>query len=55
MDNNFGATAGIAEMLLQSHVQDKNGNYIIHLLPALPSDWNEGSVSGLESKGKCRG
>lgn len=54
MDNNFGATAGIAEMLLQSHVQDKNGNYIIHLLPALPSDWDEGSVSGLKARGNVQ-
>jgi len=51
MDANFGATAGIAEMLLQSHVQDDFGNYIIHLLPALPSDWKEGSVSGLKARG----
>jgi alpha-L-fucosidase 2 len=51
MDANFGTTAGIAEMLLQSHVQDENGNYIIHLLAALPSDWSDGSVSGLKARG----
>jgi len=51
MDANFGATAGIAEMLLQSHVQDENGNYIIHLLAALPADWSEGFVSGLKARG----
>jgi alpha-L-fucosidase 2 len=54
IDGNFGGTAGVCEMLMQSQLLTAKGQKqaaVIELLPACPKEWNEGAVSGLCARG----
>jgi len=50
MDGNFGYTAGITEMLLQSQMKEDD-HYILQILPALPDAWPNGEIKGLRARG----
>jgi alpha-L-fucosidase 2 len=51
IDGNFGGASGMCEMLLQTHIGDSQRGYLIELLPALPTVWPSGSVTGLKARG----
>jgi alpha-L-fucosidase 2 len=51
IDGNCAGTAGMAEMLLQSHERSQGGRFIVDLLPALPKAWPSGRISGLCARG----
>jgi alpha-L-fucosidase 2 len=51
IDGNFGATSGITEMVLQSHLRNENGEYYQDILPALPSALPSGKISGIKGRG----
>ncbi|WP_163543565.1 glycosyl hydrolase family 95 catalytic domain-containing protein [Occultella kanbiaonis] len=51
IDGNFGFTAGVAELLVQSHRHTADGVREVHLLPCLPPAWTDGAVHGLRVRG----
>ena len=51
IDGNFGASAGMAEMLLQSHETGADSGRVIRLLPAVPDEWENGEFKGLCARG----
>lgn len=51
IDGNFGATAAIAELLMQSRLERKGSGFRIDVLPALPSRWKNGKINGLRARG----
>ena len=51
IDGNFGATSGINEMLMQSHLRDEAGDFYQDILPALPTSLASGKISGIIGKG----
>ncbi|MDR3691647.1 MAG: glycoside hydrolase family 95 protein [Fimbriimonas sp.] len=51
IDGNFGASAGVSEMLMQSHRERPGEPFTVSLLPALPSKWRSGEVKGMRARG----
>ena len=51
IDGNFGVAAAIAEMLLQTHLRTADNRIVLQILPALPSVWKNGKITGLRAHG----